>query len=236
MSDKNRRPRALLSGAGFLLAAVTALALPAALSACGGGSHEAKRSILPTNTGGQNVTQTAESQALEDALLLEYVKAETYLRATTGAGLEPADRGQGAGDVTGDSRVTFTQGGDVEGLAQELAADAVEHVRTLRTLLGDQAPPRPDMDLTQRIAALAAASGYGSGFDPFADEESFLVAMSLLQDEAVRIYQKDIPQILDRGRLAAVLAILSEDAAHAGAARGLLAANGTPAPGGFAPQ
>lgn len=158
-----------------------------------------------------------DPQILNFALNLEYLEAEYYLRAI-GQQLSNADRGAGAGTVTGGSQVPFTAGSLIEQYANEIAADELAHVRFLRSALGSAAVSSPDLNFTDAFAAL--------GFDPFANELNFLLGAFVFEDVGVTAYNGAAPLITDPTILAAAASILAVEAYHAGEIRVVLFALG----------
>lgn len=210
--------RKFLSGAG----AGVGMATLTLATGCGGSDHSKTTNPPPT----KNPTIT-DADILNFALNLEYLEAEFYLRAVTGAGLSDTDAGSGAGMVTGGSQVAFKTP-SLQQFAQEIANDEQEHVQFLRKALGSAAVSRPEIDLMSSFNAAASAAGIGSSFNPFADENSFLVGAFVFEDVGVTAYHGAAPLLTNPTNLAAAAGILGTEAYHAGEIRTLIAQAGTP--------
>lgn len=169
-----------------------------------------------------DTTSDVDIYVLNFALNLEYLEAEFYLLASTGAGLKHGmTTGLGAhGKVTGGHLVNFATPMIGEFIA-EVANDELNHVKYLRKALGTAVEARPRIDFKKSFAALGALIGV-PGFDPFNDELSFLLGAYVFEDVGVTAYSGAAPLITDKGYLAAASGILAVEAYHAGAIRGLL--------------
>ncbi len=206
--------RNFLQGAGGATAA-------SLLSGCGAGNTVANAIANPPSPTPTTTTYT-DPQILNFALNLEYLEAEYYLRAATGNGLSAADVGSKPGAVTGGRQVTFTSMVQ-EQYAVEVAQDELNHVRLLRKALGSAAVDRPAIDLTNSFNGLAVAAKLGSTFDPFADQNTFLVGAFIFEDVGVTAYTGAAPLISDPKILSTAAGLQATEAYHASLIRTLIA-------------
>jgi hypothetical protein len=220
--DKALSRRRFMAGAGSAAAA-------SLIVGCGGSSTPTP---TPTTTPTPTPTPTpgvTDADILTFALNLEYLEAEYYLYAATGSGLSSTDAGSGAGTtiVPSTTKVTFTDS-YLQRYANEIAQDELNHVRFLRSALsaaGATVQPRPAIDLTF-FAGLGTAAGVSGTFNPFTDENSFLVGAFVFEDVGVTAYLGAAPLITNKASyLGAAAGILGTEAYHAAEIRTIIAGN-----------
>lgn len=197
------------------------------LTACGGGSGSAVSADAPT-----------DPEILNFALNLEYLEAQFYLYATTGAGLPDAQTtGVGIrGSVIGGTKVPFSDP-VVAAYAKEIAADELAHVNFLRTALGTSAVAMPSIDVGgvdpngafSKAAQAAGLAAPGVAFNPYADDLSFLLGAFIFEDVGVTAYKGAAPLIANKTYLEAAAGILAAEAYHAGLVRTVLYSKGVDA-------
>ena len=154
---------------------------------------------------------------LNFALNLEYLEGEYYNRGVNGSGLTNIGT---PGKVVGGSPVPFSNAG-FQKLFADIAHDEANHVAFLRTNLGTAAVPEPNIDFTNTFLTLGQAIGL-SGFNPFADELSFLLGAFVFEDIGVTAYNGAAPLVTSKTYLGAAASILAVEAYHAGAIRAAL--------------
>lgn len=212
--------RKFLAGAAAGAGGTAALAI----AGCGSGkiSQPSGNPPPPLPTG------ITDDDIFNFALNLEYLEAEYYLRATTGVGLSASDTGSGAGTVTGGAAVPFKTPA-IQAFAAEIAADELAHVRFLRKVLSSKAVAEPTIDLMNSFNAAAQAAGISGGtFNPFADENSFLLGAFVFEDVGVTAYHGAAGLLSVTADLAAAAGIYATEAYHAGGIRTLIAQLGDP--------
>jgi hypothetical protein len=194
----------------------------------------------------------ARAQALTDgdvlnfALNLEYLEAQFYSYAANGVGLAAnlqtgvtTTGAQGAvqiGSGAGMARKVIFTDPVVSAYAQEIAADEIAHVAFLRTALGNAAVAQPAINIAGgpgsafAAAATAAQVPGGANFDPYANDNSFLLGAYIFEDVGVTAYKGASPLITNKAFLEAAAGILAVEAYHAAIVRTVLYAKGVATP------
>jgi hypothetical protein len=204
------------------------------LSACGDDDDD-DVAVAPTPTPTPTPTSgVADVDILNFALQLEYLEGQYYNRGAFGT---PVDTnllvGTGElGAVTGGRQVTFTDP-VVRDFVREIAFDELLHIRFLRTALGSAAAAQPAINIdggaTGAFTAAARAAGVigaTATFDPYANDENFLLGAFLLTDVGVTAYRGSARLITNKTFLEASAGILATECYHDAAIRTTLYAKG----------
>jgi hypothetical protein len=182
-------------------------------------------------------TTVTDADILNFALNLEFLEAQFYAYATTGAAytgsIDSGDGNTKGGTVSIKSNpmVTFTDM-NLQAFAKEVAMDEANHVAFLQGALNaggaNAAVAMPNIDLMASFNTLAVAAGLGSSFDPFSSQENFLIGAFIFEDVGVTAYQGAAPLISDNTYLDKALGIHLVEGYHAGSIRQRIFALGAP--------
>jgi hypothetical protein len=211
-------------------------------TALGAGAVAAVGVAAVTLGSGVAAQSVNDATTLNFALNLEYLEAQFYSYAVTGAGLANTLLTPGSastttqGVVTGGRQVSFSDP-LVAQYAREIAADEVAHVTFLRSQLGTAAVAQPAIDIgstaTSAFSVAAAAAGLvaaGAAFDPYASDENFLLAAYLFEDVGVTAYKAAASLLESKVYLDAAAGILAAEAYHASIIRTVLYRKGLDTP------
>lgn len=209
------------------------------LSACGDDDDEAIPEPSPTPN---PTTGVSDVDILNFALQLEYLEGAYYAYAVSGQGIDSSlltgSGTQGAviiGSGPGAARAVNFSDDVVREYAREIAADEVGHILYLRDTLGSSRVAQPTINLsgsasvdiggTSTVGAFTAAAraagivGPNDIFDPFANDESFLIGSYLLTDVGVTAYRGAARLITNKTFLEASAGILAAECYHDGVIR-----------------
>jgi hypothetical protein len=189
-------------------------------------------------SGAQAQAAPSDGDVLNFALNLEYLEAQFYFFAVFGQGLPSGLLGGSGtqGSVRGGRKVAFTDP-LVEQYAREIAQDERAHVEFLRTAIGTSAVAQPEIDISadpngafSSAARAAGLVGAGQSFDPYANDENFLLGAFIFEDVGVTAYKGAAPLITNKTFLEAAAGILAVEAYHAGLVRTTLYRKGIQTP------
>jgi hypothetical protein len=177
-----------------------------------------------------------DGDILNFALNLEYLEAQFYSFAAFGTGL-PEDMLSGTGtrgQVIGGAKVPFTDP-VVAAYAIEIANDERQHVAFLRAAIGGTRVAQPTLDISgsSAFAAAAQAAGLvaaGQPFNPYQNDENFLLGAYIFEDVGVTAYKGASPLLTSKVFLEAAAGILAAEAYHAGLVRTVLYGKGMQTP------
>jgi len=225
----------------FKTASTAAVAVGAAamLPGCFGGGGGGNNTPPPPPPPPPPPTGIGDGDILNFALNTEYLEAQFYMFAATGSGL-PANLLTGVGTqgaVIGGRQVPFADP-IVAQYAREIANDEVAHVVFLRQQLGGAAVAQPAIDVGgtdpngafSNAARSAGLVGAGQAFDPYLNDNNFLLGAFIFEDVGVTAYKGAAPLITSKVFLEAAAGILAAEAYHAGLIRTVLNRRGVAMP------
>jgi Ferritin-like domain len=166
---------------------------------------------------------TSEINIVQFLLNLEYLEAQYFTFASTGANIQSqgvAVTGLGTFGgvmIKGGPQVPFADGNLAE-YAAEIAGNERAHVEYLRSVLGSLVVAQPALDLELAFDTMAVEAGIitaGETFDPFADDTSFKIGAMYFEDVVVTAYREMIPLVSDSVLKSALAGLLGAEGYHA---------------------
>jgi hypothetical protein len=150
-------------------------------------------------------------------LCLEYLEAEYFLRASTGVGVATTLTGTSTGaSVIGGSKVPFKTS-LYSVAATQVGQQEVQHIQILRNSLFSYAVQEPAINFTAGFYEVGSGADLGSTFNPFADEQSFLLGAFFIEDILDNAYLSTEGQ-----SLSPLAEIASTESYHSGLFRTLI--------------
>jgi hypothetical protein len=167
-----------------------------------------------------------DNDILNFALNLEYLEAEFYSYAVSGSGIPESDttgvgdngRPSKPGTVSGGAQVPFSNKA-IQDYAIQIADDELLHVTDLRQLLGNNAVAMPNINIGTAFTEAAVAAGIiseGETFDPYENDDNFLLGAFVFEDVGVTAYHGAAPLLQNSIYLSDAAGILAVEAYHAG--------------------
>jgi hypothetical protein len=166
-------------------------------------------SVLGVATEAFAQTAVTDTDILNFALNLEYLEAEFYSVASSGATLEQRgilSSSQVTGPTLGGHVVPFGHSDSIAFLASAIMRDEIHHVQFLRSALGSAAVKKPEINLD--------ALGFG-----FGNDQDFLLLSRAFEDTGVSAYGGAINLIKNSTFVSAAGRIAETEAQHSGAIR-----------------
>jgi len=194
--------------------------------------------VTPTAT---PTTGVSEADVLNFALQLEYLEANFYsyaafnapISSTLTAGVGTQGAVQLPTSAPGRPRGVTFQDPVIAQYAREIAYDEIAHVTYLRRQLGGAAAAQPAINISGdatgafTLAARAAGViGSSATFDPYDNENNFLLGAYLFEDVGVTAYMGGVQLLSTPAFIEAAAGIHAAEAYHAGLVRTVLYARG----------
>ena len=235
-AKRREERREFIRAAGGATVALAGVSMLGACSGVSDGNDDQTSTPAPTPT--PTPVVLTDGDILNFALNLEYLEAQFYSFAVSGTGLPDSLLGGTGtkGNATGGRQVNFTDP-QVAAYAREIAQDERAHVAFLRQAIGATSVAQPPIDIgTDPNGAFSSAAraaglvGAGQSFDPYANDENFLLGAFIFEDVGVTAYKGSARLISSKAFLEAAAGILAAEAYHASLIRATLYVKGIAAP------
>lgn len=211
----------------------------------GGSAFVAGATALSSTAAEAQTAAPTDNDILNFALNLEYLEAQFYSYASFGNGLDntllTGTGTQGGLQAFGARAVPF-QDPIVRQYAREIANDEIAHVKFLRQALtvnnvsAAVATPVIDISINANGAFSSAArsakliTGPDSTFDPYLNDENFLLGAFIFEDVGVTAYKGAAGLLTSKTFLEAAAGILAVEAYHSAIVRTTLYGKGVAMP------